>query len=78
MDLGYETVEEAYELNPSPDAELMRSRYCIKYELGLCPKLHPAQKVKEPLALVNAGRKLKLSFDCKNCEMVVSLFDYAL
>jgi len=77
-DLGYESVEEAYELNPSPDAELMRSRYCIKYELGLCPKLHPAQKVKEPLALVNAGRKLKLSFDCKNCEMVVSLFDYAL
>ena len=77
-DLGYESVEQAYELNPRPDAELMRSRYCIKYELGLCPKLHPAKKVKEPLALLNAGRKLKLSFDCKNCEMVVSLFDYAL
>ena len=77
-DLGFERVDDAYELKPVPDAELMRSRYCVKYELGLCPKLHPAKKVKEPLALVNAGRKLKLSFDCKRCEMIVSLFDYAL
>ena len=73
MDLGYEKVEDAYEIKPVADAELMRSRYCIKYELGLCPKLRPSQKAKEPLYLVNAGRKLKLSFDCKSCEMIVSL-----
>ena len=72
-DLGYAKVDDAYELKPVPDAELMRSRYCVKYELGLCPKLHPAQKVKEPIYLLNGGHRLKLSFDCKRCEMIVSL-----
>ena len=73
MDLGYEKVDDAYEIKPEKGAALMRSRYCIKYELGLCPKLHPAQKASEPLSLVNAGRRLQLDFDCKNCEMVVHL-----
>ena len=73
LDLGYEKVDDAYELRPEKGAALMRSRYCIKYELGLCPKLHPAQKASEPLSLVNAGRRLQLDFDCKNCEMVVHL-----
>ena len=72
-DLGFKKVDDAYELKPVPDAELMRSRYCVKYELGLCPKLHPAQKVKEPIYLLNGGTRLKLSFDCKRCEMIVSL-----
>ena len=72
-DLGFEKIDDAYELKPVPDAELMRSRYCIKYELGLCPKLHPSQKVKEPIYLLNGGHRLKLSFDCKRCEMIVSL-----
>ena len=72
-DLGFKMVDDAYELKPVPDAELMRSRYCVKYELGLCPKLHPAQKVKEPIYLLNGGTLLKLSFDCKRCEMIVSL-----
>ena len=76
-DLGYERVEDAYELKPVPEAELMRSRYCIRYELGLCPKLRPAKKVKEPLYLLNAGQRLQLSFDCKRCEMIVHLQDYA-
>ena len=47
--------------------ELLRSRYCIKWELGLCKKSSP----KEPLYLVNQGNRLRLRFDCANCEMVV-------
>ena len=70
---GFERVEPAYELKPMPDAALMRSRYCVKYELGLCPKLRPARKVAEPLYLVNSGKRLRLRFDCKNCEMIVTL-----
>ena len=70
---GYERVDPAYELLPVPDAALMRSRYCVKYELGLCPKLRPATKAAEPLYLVNAGKRLRLRFDCKNCEMIVTL-----
>ena len=72
-DLGYKKVDDAYELKPVQSAELMRSRYCVKYELGLCPKQHPSQKVTEPIYLLNGGSRLKLSFDCKRCEMIVSL-----
>ncbi|MBQ9582766.1 MAG: U32 family peptidase [Bacteroidales bacterium] len=73
LDMGYEQVEDAYEIAPKSDAELMRSRYCIRYELGICPRQHPAGKVKEPLMLINGGNRLRLMFDCKNCEMIVTL-----
>ena len=65
----------ASELNLSqhdiPD-ELMRTRYCIRHELGACLK-QGGGKIKGPLFLINQGRKLKLEFDCNNCEMVVTL-----
>ena len=51
--------------------ELLRSRYCIKWELGLCPKKKPFKSPKEPLYLVNQGNRLRLRFDCSHCEMVV-------
>ncbi len=55
--------------------ELLRSRYCIKWELGLCPKAanrHPRlDRGSEPLYLVNQGNRLRLRFDCARCEMVV-------
>ena len=35
--LGAETVEDAFELARPCEAELMRTKYCIRYELGLCP-----------------------------------------
>jgi putative protease len=79
---------------PQPDAaalnrstldlpeELLRSRYCIKWELGLCTRF-PAKpgmtegvrtgKLREPLYLVNQKNKLRLAFDCARCEMTVLL-----
>lgn len=51
--------------------ELMRSRYCIRWELGLCPKQHPPRPPKEPLFLVNQKNRLRLVFDCARCEMGV-------
>ena len=35
---GCKVTEPAYELTHRPGAELMRTKYCIRYELGLCPK----------------------------------------
>lgn len=35
--MGASDMENAFELSPGPDAELMRTKYCIRYELGLCP-----------------------------------------
>lgn len=63
---------------PSKSAEnaraaepLMRTRYCIRYELGLCP-VHQGAKDTGPLFLLNNGRRLALGFDCSRCEMTVS------
>ena len=46
--------------------ELMRTKYCIKHELGMCPG-----KPSDKLFLVNNGRRFPLLFDCKACEMAV-------
>jgi len=53
-----------------PGRLLMKSKYCVRYELGMCTK---SGSKAGPLFIVNNGRKLRLEFDCKNCEMSVSL-----
>ena len=70
-------IAPAYELSHPADAELMRSKYCVRYELGLCPRLQKKDSARqvnlqaEPLYLRNAGRLLRLDFDCPVCEMTV-------
>lgn len=50
---------------PGRKVELMRTKHCIKYALGMC-------KSPEKLFLRDEfGKKYPLKFDCKNCEMVV-------
>ena len=68
---GAENVEKAYELNHTEGAELMRSKYCIRHELGMCPK-HQGCKDSGPLFLLNNGQRFALHFDCRNCEMTVT------
>lgn len=68
--LGITSAEPAYELSHKPGAELMRSRYCIRHELGLCPKQKHGERPQR-LYLVNNGRHLALDFDCARCEMTV-------
>ena len=64
------------------DGVLMRSKYCIRYELGLCPKFGKRKDgrlmrsdCRQPFYLVNNGRRLQLAFDCKACEMAVLACD---
>ena len=68
---GAVNIEQAYELTHRPEAELMRTRYCIRYELGMCPKHHGC-KNSGPLFLLNNGQKFAVRFDCASCEMTVS------
>ena len=68
---GAEVIEPAYELAHQAHAELMRTRYCIRFELGICPKYHKA-KDSGPLFLVNNGQRFALHFDCRNCEMTIT------
>ena len=70
LSLGDE-AEKAFELTHRKGACLMRTRYCIRYELGLCP-VHQGAKPSGPLFLLNNGRRLALGFDCAACEMTVS------
>ena len=70
---GIETFEKAYELEHQKNAELMRTRYCIRHELGLCPRMQAGIKVASPLYLLNNGQRFALVFDCRNCEMIVKL-----
>ena len=57
---------------------VMRTKYCIKHQLGWCDGTpqrgagHPSGHLKEPLYLVDAaGHRYKLRFDCAACEMEV-------
>ena len=67
---GTTSQEDAYELTHRPGAELMRTKYCIRFELGLCPVRQGARDC-GPLFLLNNGRRFPLRFDCRACEMVV-------
>ena len=61
----------AYELAHTPGAELMRTKYCIRHELGMCP-VHQGAKNSAPLYLLNNGKRLAVKFDCRHCEMIVT------
>ncbi len=68
---GAEHAEPAYEISHIAGAELMRTKYCVRYELGMCPKHHGCRN-SGPLYLHNNGQKFILNFDCRNCEMTLS------
>ena len=70
---GVRTPDSPFRLEYDSHGELMRSKYCIRHELGLCPKQGKASKA-EPLFLRNGKERLQLSFDCAVCEMTVKPF----
>ncbi len=67
---GFTIAEPAYELTHRKNVELMRTKYCIRHELGLCPK-QTGHSAAEPLYLINNGRRLAVLFDCRHCEMTI-------
>jgi putative protease len=51
---------------------VMRTRYCIRHQLGLCDGQRKTGNVREPLYLVDEdGHRYRLRFDCASCEMEV-------
>lgn len=54
--------------------QVMTTRYCIKHQLGLCPRKVTGVKIPQPRFLVDEeGHKLELRFDCVRCEMNIYL-----
>ena len=72
---GVTEIEKAFELQWDPGkSRVMTTKYCVKYELGKCPKFQKAtmgEKVIEPLTLKHGDREYKLKFNCKPCEMEI-------
>lgn len=52
---------------------LMTCRFCLRYQMGWCPRQRGSKSpYQEPYYLCSRdGRRFRLEFDCKNCEMKV-------
>jgi 23S rRNA 5-hydroxycytidine C2501 synthase len=72
---GVTEIEKAFELQWDPGkARVMTTKYCVKYELGKCPRYQRdsmGEKVVEPLVLKHGENEYKLKFNCKPCEMEI-------
>lgn len=51
--------------------KLMTTKYCLKFELGLCEKHQNPEKKYNQLYLRNFNNKFTLEFNCKECVMYV-------
>ena len=73
LEHGVTSVAPAYEAQAVPGAVLMFCRHCLRYSMGWCPTFHKKHSpYREPYYLVSAdGKRFRLSFDCKNCQMKV-------
>lgn len=73
LDHGVKAVAPAYEKQPADDAVLMFCRHCLRYSLGWCPVHQKGRSpYREPYSLASAdGRRFRLEFDCKNCQMKI-------
>ena len=72
---GVTEIEKAFELQWDPGkSRVMVTKYCVKYELGKCPKYNKetmGTKLQEPLTLTHGDNAYKLKFNCKPCEMEI-------
>ena len=70
---GVMKVMPAFEKEPPKDAVLMFCKHCIRYSMGWCPVHHKVRSpFREPYYLVSSdGRRFRLEFDCKQCQMKV-------
>ena len=71
---GVASVEPAYEKQAVPEAVLMFCKHCLRYSMGWCPTHQKGHSpYREPYYLVGTdGKRFRLTFDCKNCQMKVS------
>lgn len=70
---GVEKIALAFEMEHPEGAALMFCKHCLRYSMGWCPVHHKVKPpYREPYYLVSGdGKKFRLQFDCKNCQMKV-------
>lgn len=71
--LGAVVSEPAYEKKEPKNAVLMFCKHCLRFSMGWCPKNGGRRSpFREPYYLVSGdGRRFRLEFDCKQCQMKV-------
>lgn len=71
---GVEHIEPAFERRPADGAVLMFCRHCLRYAMGWCPHHQKGRSpYVEPYYLVASdGKRFRLDFDCRQCQMKVS------
>ena len=70
---GVQRIDAAFEKDPVKEAVLMFCKHCLRFSMGWCPvRQKNRSPYKEPYYLVSSdGKKFRLDFDCKNCQMKV-------
>lgn len=69
---GVESIETGFEKNSVlKNKDLMRTRYCLLYELGRCRKRNKNTDIEFPLFLTNGAFGFRLEFDCSSCCMKI-------
>lgn len=69
---GVESISSAFELKPEKDVPLMFTKHCLRYSMGWCPTYQKQKSsYKEPYYLIYKDTRLRLQFDCKQCQMLV-------
>ena len=71
---GVASIAPAFERAPAEKAVLMFCKHCLRYSMGGCP-VHQRERspYREPYYLVSTdGKRFRLEFDCKNCQMKVN------
>lgn len=69
---GVESVAPAFEIAAPVGVPLMFTKHCLRYSLGWCPvRQRQKSPYEEPYFLVYKETRLRLTFDCKACQMLV-------
>jgi putative protease len=58
---------------PTPSTPLMHTRYCLRRQLGACLKGKNAADLPKDIYLKTNNTLLKVTCDCSNCEMLLTL-----
>jgi 23S rRNA 5-hydroxycytidine C2501 synthase len=74
---GANVLEPAFEaLSDIAGREVMKTRYCLRYELDACLKTgRPRRELKAPLRISDGHQTYLLKFDCDACRMSLILLE---
>ncbi len=74
LDHGVTTIEPALECGERPVPEgttVMRTRYCLRRQLGACLRERDAHRLPATLWLRSGDVKMRVECDCAHCEMLL-------